>query len=344
MPEPPTACGIWRIKWPFGALTNKGYVADWVTASSPALQAMLDSERYTHIVTPRFVFEDPYKFARRLHAHGQTWVWECDDDLLSPESVARQMTATPGDRAMAEAIEANRQLGLQTLQLANIITVASEPLADTVRAYTSTPVIVVPNALNLEIFRANLSGIPHSEPPLMVGWAGARRDDADLEMLIQAWPVLARLHPEIRFVVIGYRCEALLDCVPAEQIAYWPGVAFEEYPVLLNSLDIACCCVDDSRWNANKSGVKWMEASIAGAACVVSQNLYGRYVQNGHTALVAHTVEQWVEALHHLIEKPELRRSLVRHAQKVIVAESTLRTNWWRWPAAYRTDQASLKT
>jgi hypothetical protein len=168
-----------------------------------------------------------------------------------------------------------------------------------------------------------------------VGWCGGVRDDKDLEILAQAWPNVARRYPDVHFLVGGYESRALIDCLPADRVTFMPGVSFETYPEMLINFDIACCIVDDNSWNENKTGIKWIEHSIGGAACVVSKALYGRYVKDLNNALVAETVWDWEMLLGSLIEDAQLRAAIVRNAQKTIIEEHTLAANWINWPLAY---------
>lgn len=321
--------------WPYGTLTNHGYVADFVMASNPSLEVMLESDRYNTIISPRFVFQEPELFAQSMHSRGKRWIFEMDDDLISELSVYRQMTHNPENLDIESEIEVNRQLGLRTIKVVDAITVSSEPLADIVRQNTDKPVKVVPNFINIDVFRNRLRDKTRSIRPLTIGWSGGMRDNADLEMLIQAWPVIAKMYPDVQFIVFGYECKPLIECLPPDRLTFIQGVSFDDYPGMLLNIDISCCIVDDNAWNDCKTAVKWMEASLSGSACVVSEAVYGRYVQNQVNAMVASNINEWVNSLARLIESPSMRSELVRQSQKAIVNDYSLSKNWQEWLSAW---------
>jgi glycosyltransferase involved in cell wall biosynthesis len=88
-------------------------------------------------------------------------------------------------------------------------------------------------------------------------------------------------------------------------------------------------------FNTSKSCIKWYEMTLAGAACVVSDTLYGTEVSHGEDGLVASSTQDWIDHLSLLVESAALRRALNRNARYTVMTKHSLEANWSRWPQAW---------
>ena len=319
--------GTWRTVWPCLQAAAHGGIADWVNIEGlPSIAGWLDAGRYNVVITPRFN-------AQWRNREGLTWLYECDDDLFTDAFVARQVEVF--GHPLAEVEEA-RQGRLQVLQECDGIMVSREPLAAVVRQYTDKPILVVPNAIDVGWFRARLRNRDRILPPLTIGWSGASRELADFEQIAAAWHTIARRYPAVRFVVQGNaHAHPLINAVPADRLTILPWTTVDQHPATLLNIDIACCGVADTTWNLSKSPNKWLEASLAGSASVVSQTLYGEYVEHGETGLVAASASDWESSLAWLIDNENDRVRLNMNAQRVVETEHSIERQWWRWPHAW---------
>ncbi len=338
---------LWRIWQPFAELQRRGVFAHWKHRDDPELNSWSFvaslAAAFDAIVLPRLSWTTKYdgKFwLDKIHAAGLAAILEVDDDVYSPDIVARQYQVFERERAKGlERLEQERLNRIWLLGQVDGVTVSSRRLATIVGELTDRPVQVVPNAIDVRWFRETLRGYRREIPPLVIGWAGGARFAEDLEPVAKAWRRIAERFPDVIFAVQGHMADVLIDAVPGRcrrlpwvPLDPWSNV---QYPRGLRNIDIGCCSVAPRPFNASKTPIKLWEYTLAGAACVVSPTLYGPFVEPEKDALVAATADEWERQLARLVAQPELRRELQRAQRKRVVTEHSLERNVWRWPNAW---------
>ena len=282
-----TGCVLWRVYSPFAALERRGYGAWFRHKDDPETYkpefAYLATTRLEAIVIPRMFWRDQL-VARRwissLHRAGLAVIYELDDDVLTPQIGARQRATTEADKSLDE-LEQDRRDRIAAIRLCDGVTVSNDRLAAVVRTYVApdTPVLTVPNRVDVRWFRSCVRGVRRDVPPVTVGWAGGARYAEDLEPLAEAWHNLARRYPDLTFVVQGHLADVLVQAVPAAQVRCLPWLPLTEYPRALLNIDIGCASVADNHFNRCKTPIKLWEYTLAGAVSVVSPTLYGDVAQ-----------------------------------------------------------------
>jgi glycosyltransferase involved in cell wall biosynthesis len=336
-----SGCSLWRIWQPFADLTRRGYIADWVHRDdSEKVLGLLARGQYDLIVTPRIVWPSEgvgEQWIGAIHKANIAWCYEVDDDVYSPGIVPRQMALFDSERLKGQRqLDWERRERIRLLELADGVTVTTQRLKTIIQAKVpGSNVKVVPNSIDARWFRETLRGCQRIVPPLSIGWAGGTRADDDLLPLAAAWAEVARRYPLVNFSVQGHIPQVLYDAIPKERRWTLPWLPLAEYPRALLNVDIGCCIVAPSLFNTSKSCIKWYEYTLAGAACVVSDTLYGTEVTHGHDALVAETTADWIEHLSALVESAALRRELNRNARYTVMTQHSLEANWQRWPTAW---------
>jgi glycosyltransferase involved in cell wall biosynthesis len=257
----------------------------------------------------------------------------CDDVFTAAETHRRvELNWTEGKSV--EQLEAERFERIWAMQQCDGVTVSTQRLATIVRSFTSKPVIVVPNAIDLVWFRGVVRATKRQIPGVTIGWAGGRRHDRDVEVMAAAWGRIASTYPAVRFVVQGWVPPVILEHVGRDRLAILPWMALEQYPSGLAQVDIACCAVADTPFNRAKSQIKAMEAAAAGSA-VAASPFYGGLVDNGSSGLIAERAEEWEDALSVLIEQHATRKMMAKRLLKTVERRHSLAGNLWRWPAAW---------
>lgn len=334
---------LWRIWAPFAELQRRGVFAHWKSVHDPELQSVPFQVNMPHnfdaVVLARMSWSN-LRAARAqlatLHEHGVAVILEADDDMYSPSIAARQASVFERERVKGlEVLERQRQGRIWLLEQVDGITVSTRRLATVIRQYTTKPIEVVPNAIDVAWFRQTLRGCTRVVPPLTIGWAGGAREPDDLRPVAAAWSRLAYRYPDVTFVVQGHMAEILIEAVPPERVRRLPWLPLEEYPRALLNIDIGCCSVAPKLFNSSKTPIKLWEYTLAGAACVVSPTLYRPYVTDGEDALVAETADEWERALASLVEDRALRTRLQRAQRRRVAIEHALTHNWAQWPAAW---------
>jgi hypothetical protein len=128
------------------------------------------------VVGCRVAKPEPSKMWRILKDEGKRLVLDLDDDYFHLDPVNRAAIRT-WDREMLERLAAN-------MQLADLVTCCSEPLAAVLRDYADN-VRVIPNGLP-----AQYLGTPRdyeaADRPVFVGWAGTSSTVAELPEAVRA--------------------------------------------------------------------------------------------------------------------------------------------------------------
>lgn len=193
-----------------------------------------------------------------------------------------------------------------------------------------------------EVRRQRLSAQGPDTRPVVIGIQGGKSHIEDWRQVAPALKRIAEKYGDrVRFIVAGtdfdYLQEALATATRAGRV-WWKGWSpFLAHSETVMSFDINLCPLQPTLFNRSKSAIKWLEASAAGAASVVSPTVYGEYVQPGLTALVASGEGEgdWFEAISRLIDCPEERREIARNAHLVARSGFSLSAGAYLWHNAY---------
>lgn len=341
----------WRVAQPFYELATRGASVAWTIAGTErAAQYIHWSEVILLLRSEWGVGNEAlaHSFIDKLHTEGRCVIYDTDDDLYSPSSVAR-VRATGDEELNARSdaqLEEERLSRIFAVGLADGVTVSTEHLASVVRQYTDKPVVVVPNAIDLPRFRAAV-GDPPQDWPLTIGWAGGNRPDVDAEQLAIAWSRVADRYPHVRFLVGGYPLNTLVKSVPEDRLTVVPKQSISVYPQMFRYIDIGCAPLNDEPFNRSKSPIKVMEYAAAGCA-VVASPLYGEdhmgFVNNGFDGFIAHSSDSWDQALSVLIENEEWRKDMASRLSAKVERDHVLQDQVYRWPEAWRTIIADYRS
>jgi glycosyltransferase involved in cell wall biosynthesis len=331
---------LWRVLQPFTALQRLGHRADWDMKDAAGIGTL--APLYDGYVLPRLAWPPG---ARRIaeawfgvvRAAGRFVVYDLDDDILTSELTHRQVALGRTEGKSYAELEAERYERIWTLQQCDGVTVSTQRLATVVRTYTTRPVLVVPNAIDVPWFRRVLGGAERTVPGLTIGWAGGERLGRDTDPMAEAWGRIAASYPEVRFVVQGHLPDPVERAVPDDRLVYLPWMPLESYPAGLRQVDIGCAAVADSPFNRCKSAIKVYEYAVAGAAVVATPTVYGKVIEHEKTGCLAETADEWEAALSVLLTRPALRAMLARRLLRHVERHCSLSENIWRWPAAWQT-------
>lgn len=333
-----TGPALWRVLQPITALEKLGYPCGWDHKDNGAVSTIASA--FDAYLLPRIYWKAGERNVAKLwfnHVRraGKIVIWECDDDLFTPEFTRRERELDGDDGLSFEQLELERLERIWTVQQCDGVTVSTQRLATVVRQFTSKPVIVVPNAIDLPWFQGIARGAERVVESLTIGWVGGRRLDEDVESMARAWGRVARAFPHVRFIVMGWDPPIIHEHVPSEQLVVLPWMPLEHYPVGFAQVDIGCCAVADTQFNKAKSPIKAMEYAAAGAAVVASPTLYSTIIDHHQDGFIATTVDEWEHWLTVLVQSPALRSIMATRLLKKIKKYHALSVNAWRWPTAW---------
>jgi glycosyltransferase involved in cell wall biosynthesis len=342
-----TGPDLWRVLQPITALEKAGYPAGWDYKDAELLG--LVASMSDGIILPRISWPPEHRrmaeaWFADIRKKGKFTVYDADDDVFTSQETHRRVELNWMEGKTFERLEAERFERIWAMQSCNGVTVSTQRLATIVRSFTSKPVIVVPNAIDLIWFRGVVRATKRQIPGLTIGWAGGRRHDRDVEDMATAWGHIARRYPDVRFVVQGWVPPIILENVGRDRLAILPWMQLERYPCGLAQIDIGCCAVADTPFNRPKSTIKAMEYAAAGAAVVASPTLYAALVDHGHSGFLASSAAEWEDGISQLIERPSLRAIMRTRLLKRVERKHSLAGNLWRWPAAWSEIAESART
>jgi glycosyltransferase involved in cell wall biosynthesis len=153
--------------------------------------------------------------------------------------------------------------------------------------------------------------------------------------MAEGWRRVAAKYPRVRFVVQGHCAKVVYDAVGPERLRFLPWIELAKYPAGLVNVDIGCCSVADTPFNACKSVIKAMEYGASGAAVVATSALYHDIIKHHDTGLIANTADEWEAGLSRLVEDAQYRGVLARRLKRVVVEKYNLQTGAGRWMDAF---------
>jgi hypothetical protein len=326
---------LWRVWQPTAELERQGYIVHWCSKDDPIEQlvAAVARYRYDAIVLsrttwPAWALDLAQQFIARMHALGLAVWFECDDDLFLhiSDHLAHD------DARLRQARDA-----IHTVKLCDGIIVSTPRLKTVVQHATGNaiPVAVCPNLLDYDWWRLIQGQAKRIIPPLTIGWAGAHRQDADLVEMAEGWRRVAERHQGVRFVVQGHCPPVITESVPQDRLRALPWIELARYPAGLVNIDIGCCSVADTPFNACKSLIKAMEYGASGAAVVATSALYRAIIKNDDTGLIANTADEWEAGLSRLVVDRQYAGVLARRLKRVVVEQHNLQTGAYRWLDAF---------
>lgn len=338
--DSPDICTLWRCWNPSIELVARGYISDYTNYSNlNQFDAVLRYGRYTTLVTPRMCFDDEpaeeawFAFIDTLRPKVK-WVIDTDDDLWSPSLIDRLVATQPwpNPEEVWQKLDYQRRSRIRLLERCDGVTVASPTLVELAKQYTKAPVYLVPNGIHAGQYTNNT---PRVINHLTIGWSGGPRLASDLDPLYEVWPKLAQLRPDVHFVMQGWVAPKMAAIMPVGRFHATGGLELSEYTEYLRNIDIFCCPAPNDSFCLAKTPIKWFEATLAGAACVVSPYLYGPVINPPYTALIAETADEWLQALMAMVDDQQLRRTIHDAARETVLAKHTLRSTYSKWIDAW---------
>jgi glycosyltransferase involved in cell wall biosynthesis len=291
-----TGSGHYRMALPAMGMAWLGHQVAASTHLTGDWQGFADT-----IVGARVALPSSSVVWRRLHSRGVRLVLDLDDDYWSidpqNESAARQWTPN-----MLSSLAAN-------MQLADVVTVVSERLAQVAREHAGdTPVVVVPNALPAQ-FMGNVRN--YADRPIRVGWAGTSSTVHDLSIAAHALKKAAdRDDVEVRLV--GIRPDmAIRAGVKHDRISTFGWLATQDYFNVVQTFDVWVAPYRDNAFNRSKFATKALEAGMMGIPLLVSGiEPYRQWITHDVDGILIRRDHEWTSQLRRVLDDEALRKRL----------------------------------
>jgi glycosyltransferase involved in cell wall biosynthesis len=327
-----SGCWWYRIKLPLDALRDLGHETDYSPRMPPEWwdkpEVVIGQRVYTTEATTRWE-----QLAKRPDR--PLMVYETDDDLLNIDP------SIPNAYAVWSRPEVQDNMR-RCIQLADLVTVSTEPLADVLRPLNPN-IAVLPNYIPRRLLRHPLVPDPEPGGPTVIGWAGTPTHAVDFEECAAELCKFVLRTTNVHYYSMGVlvngnpglfaSLEELLQRPDQVHLAGWFPLPYY-YSAL--GFHIGLAPIRASTFNQSKSPIKAMEYAARGAAVIASNTgPYARYVRHGETGLLAARPQQWRIHLRTLVNDPAMRRELVAKAH-AHVSTLTIEDHAHEWADAIR--------
>ena len=233
-------------------------------------------------------------------------VWDLDDDFFDVPKWSPAYKTVRADGSL-------KTLPV-CLDQADFITVSNETLKSRLLERAEElegKITVLPNLVDHTKYEI-VAPRPGRRTRIM--WTGSGFHEADLEILV---PVIERIVEETdwEFLFVGAMTQKVRH-LPPDRVSQIAGSDIRYYPRLLCELapDVALIPITGSRFDECKSAIKWMECSLAGAACVATDfGPYREAIQHGKTGLlVDNDTDDWFEGIKRALDEREALNAAAR--------------------------------
>lgn len=325
-----SGCWWYRIKLPLDALRAQGHEVEYSARMPPEWWDKPEVVIGQRVSTP----EATKRWQQLADRPDRPFmVYETDDDLLNVDPANTRAWQFFGRWDIQDNVRTN-------IQLADLVTVTTEQLADKVRTLNPN-VAVLPNYIPGRLLQHPLVVDPGDRGPTVIGWAGSQTHVDDFNEVAPALVRFIERHPHVRYHSMGLlvngkpalftSLKRLLDLPEQVRLAGWFPL-----PHYYSALEfhIGLAPLRPSVFNQSKSCVKALEYSARGVAVIASDTgPYADYIRHGVTGLLARQPHEWTRHMRDLVNDHAMRRELVTNARNH-VAQLTIEDHAHEWADA----------
>jgi len=276
-----------------------------------------DAYIFNRLIRPEFYMN----VVAPLLEQGKKFCWQCDDDLWNiPKWNPAHILLDQNDLNATQLY----------IDKCESLWVSTESLAKTMAHPNKTKIL--PNLIDLNQFETE---IHHTKTPIKILWCGSSSHGNDFNDVVEpVIKILDKYKDNIAFIFWGYlptqfanfeRSPGLpyANLVPKyDNLYFGDWFTHREYFYKLKDFkpDIAIMPLDDCPFNQSKSNLKFLEMSMAGAACIATDLPPYQCITNMENGILVKPkdTQGWYDALEKLILSESYRRNLNLNARQLI--------------------------
>ena len=249
--------------------------------------------------------------------------WDVDDLIFDEEILKISGTISSLDEQDRNGIINSAKLYREAMLACDEGIASTSGLAEAMREAGLKTVHVVENALDIETLKAAQeinSKAQHSDNIIRIIYgSGSKTHNVDFMEAAAAVAETLKKYPNVRFRYIGYlELPADFDDVK-DQIEHISFCNYTEYLAYLAECDISIAPLENFIFNDAKSNIKYLEASITKLASVCSPRAaFADAIEQGKTAFLADSKQQWLDAFDALIQDEQLRHNMAAAAYESV--------------------------
>lgn len=321
-----TACTLYRAILPTKYCAPELAKHDIVLEAGPTLDKEMD---YDAVILHRIIPPQRLPLLMVLVQKGKKLIWEVDDDLPN----------VPVWNPFKAGFNDDMLSFLQIyLEMATKIIVSTDHLKTISAPMHELPInkyVVLKNLIDTDhygLFWRKGKNLNARRVNTLVNvlWSGSYSHPQDLEIIIPVVDYfLRKKNGNLFFTFHGYIPQQVLATDPRRVVHIsWNNVKHYPASLCMISPHIALLPLDDHIFNKSKSNIKYLEMSMAGAACVSSDIItYSDDINHGYDGMIAKDTQEWIDHIKHLAKNRTFREQLVAHAQTKVLEQFSWQTD-----------------
>jgi len=247
--------------------------------------------------------------------------FDVDDLIFDPDLAAEipALTILPADEAdlWLEGVRRYRT----TMEACDVFIGSTGALCRHAEEVVGLPSERFDNGVGMALARLSDAALsrPRRSGPVRVGYlSGTDTHDHDWRHVEPAVEHLLESRDDTELWLVGLiHPSAALERF-GSRVRRMPFQEWRDLPGLLRDLDVNLAPLQpESRFNDAKSAIKWLEAALTATPTVASPSEpFRQAIRHGENGMLAATPDEWVSALHLLVDDGEMRGRLGRRAQR----------------------------
>ncbi len=319
------AC-FYRIKLPMEQLAAHGHEVTLASADldkGPGITARTMAG-HDVIVGQRFNKPSGVHLWREARTPTSRLVYELDDDVfhVTPDNfVAHHLWARP------DILDA----ATHAMEVADVITCTTEPLAEVFREYNPN-VVVIPN--HIPAWVCDIERKRRDRPA--VGWAGGASHGVDVGLIVNPVRRFLKRFPGWDFRLAGTDYRPTFKTGRAVYTK-WVHVTDDERGYFTSpDWDIGLAPIAPNQFNSSKSALKALEYGALGIPVIASDwDPYRDYVRHGETGFLVKRDHEWLGYMSELAHDEGLREKMGAAAREQ-ARQWTVEEGWKLWESVYQ--------
>lgn len=326
-----TGCDAYRSFLPFRHC-HRQLAEEGITLELKQYIGNLNDNKYDVCIFHRHISSDfiPVVYALKHFNGGAKIVWDLDDNLFEiPKSNPAHRSFGPVEHNVLKMY----------LSWSDFLTCSTNTLAtQIIQKYQADPsrVAVLPNLVDLNDWPKEKTRCPNDK--IHIVWAGSATHQEDLELILEPVKRILAERNDVKFTFIGMIPNDLLIEDP-ERVAFYYGCEVKYYARYLaeSRPDISLAPVIDHDFNRAKSGIKWMEGTLAGGATIASNlDPYSDVIRHNETGLLVEP-DGWYDAMVGLLDNHDEIERLQTNARRSVAHEYSWNSaQYEKWMAFFR--------
>lgn len=324
--ESNTVCSPYRLVFPGDALNRLTDISVMLFPDFGQTQCdELLREADIFIIQRMVMVDHLAELIAELNRRGIIVVYDIDDDLLHLDPASRQAALTPPDYAarVEKCIRACQAVQCATPRLAAALAGIHSEIAVLENQLDHVPAFTANRGARANPVVAYAAGTDHAQD-----WTTVR--DAYNGTVAK----LASRGIEIDTWIVGDA--EIFNSVASSRKKFFPVLARKDYLQLLSMADVSIIPLRDSKFNASKSDVKFLESASVGTPVVASKVVYARTIAAGKTGLLFTDSDEFGAQLTRLVTDRPFAREIARAAYRYVAEHRVIDQHASTWESTYK--------